>query len=90
MNKSMTQALQSMQPNDVVIEKVLSILPEEILKTIKSEKISKFDFAMSIIRLMVKTELCTMDQAWDIVFGKGTYSKFKDAIYTILKDQAGA
>ena len=55
-----------------------------MLDTIKADKISKFDFAMSIVKLSVEMKLCTLDQAWNVIFN-GTYAEFKDAILQILE-----
>lgn len=77
-------AIKACTPNDAVVAKFVAIMPQEILDTIRKENISKFDFAMSIVKLSVQMELCTLEQAWNVIFD-GTYAEFKDAIYNILE-----
>ena len=84
MSNSINNAVLACTPNDDVIAKFVAIMPQEMLDTIKADKISKFDFAMSIVKLSVEMKLCTLDQAWNVIFN-GTYAEFKDAILQILE-----
>lgn len=84
MSNLINNAVLACTPNQEVVARFVAIMPQEILDTIRKEKLSQFDFAMSIVKLSVEMELCTLEQAWNVVFN-GTYAEFKDAIYEILE-----
>lgn len=85
MDNLINNAVLSCTPNDAVIAKFVAILPQEMLDTIKADNISKFDFALFIVRTAVMMEVCDLTTAWDLVFGAGSYDKFKHCIYDILE-----
>lgn len=82
-NESVTNCV----PNDAVIAQFVAIMDEETIKSIRANNISKFDFALFVVQTAVKFGLCDLETAWDLVFGKGTYDKFKLSIFNILEAQ---
>lgn len=82
----MNKALKAMQPNDKVIKAIIEILPQDMLDAIKKDGMNKFDFALFVVKMTVDMKMASMNDAWDLVFGKGTYAQFKDAIYELLKE----
>ena len=83
----MNSALQAMTPKKEVLERFVAILPQDMLDTMKAEKMTSFDFAMFVIRVSVEMKLCTVEQCWNLIFGNNTYAQFKDAIYNILESK---
>ena len=85
---SMNSALQAMTPKQEVLEKFVAILPQEMLDTMKADKMTSFDFVMFVIRVSVELKLCTVEQCWNLLFGDDTYAQFKNAIYDILESKS--
>lgn len=85
MNNLINNGIENCTPNQEVIARFVAIMPQEILDTIRRDNISQFDFAMSIIKLSVEMELCSVEECWNVIFGAGTYAKFKDAVMNILE-----
>lgn len=74
-------------PNDEVIEKVLNVFDEKTKKMLKDMKVTKFEFSLTLIKIMVNDLKIPLETAWDLMFGDDSYKKFKEEIYLILKNK---
>lgn len=71
-------------PNDVLIANMLQLFGKEGIDHIKENKISKFDFALTIVALGVENLKIEMNVMFDLMFGEGSYDKFCHVIYDEL------
>lgn len=74
----------TLSPNEAVINNIAAILPIEMIESIKSEGMTKFDFALFIVRTTVHMGICDLSEAFDAVFGNGMYAQFKNEVYEAL------
>lgn len=74
-------------PNDEVIEKVLNIFDEKTINMLKEQKVSKFEFSLTLVKIMVKDLKIPLESAWNLMFGDDSYKKFQEEIYFILKNK---
>lgn len=74
----------ALKPNETVINKIVAILPTEIIEAIKAEGMTKFEFALFIVRNTVHMQICGLNEAFDLVFGDGMYAQFKNEVYEAL------
>lgn len=78
----------AMTPNQEVIAAIVETLPEELVQHIKKTEMSQWDFAMFIIKLLNEVLEVPVADAWDHIFGKGTYVTFKNGVMDALQEKA--
>lgn len=75
----------AMTPNQQVIANIVDSLPAEMLQHIKQTEMSQWDFAMFIIKLLNEVLEVPVAEAWDHIFGEGSYQVFKNGVMDALE-----
>ena len=77
--------MKTFEPNQELIAQMIEVFG---IENVKELKISKFEFAMNIVKLM--HEMCNVEfnVAFDLMFGKGSFEEFNTTVFDILKDIA--
>lgn len=82
-----SNVVKALTPNPVIIDKFLSIMPEEMKTEMRKAKFNVVDFGKFIVNVSVKDHGMTVADAWDMVFGDGSYALLKNEIYNTLETE---
>lgn len=80
-----SNVVKSLTPNPVVIDQFLSIMPEEMKTEMRKAKFNVVDFGQFIVNVSVKDHGMSVNDAWDMVFGDGSYNLLKNEVFNALE-----